>query len=144
MQSRGARSWWGGAFSPCPHWAQKSPQARRLALCLHDQLPRLWLLNFNEPQISFQPRVFKVSGDERKEAVLETDGFSFFPCVSVPGRATWSQGCGCRDTRGLALLRDLGPQLDISSLLMRGQQPPVELETLFPPCSLTFTPDLGR
>lgn len=88
MQSLGARSWWGGAFSPYPHWAQKSPQSCRLALCLHDQLPRLWLLNFNEPQISFQPRVFKVSGDERKEAVLETDGFSFFPCVSVPGRAT--------------------------------------------------------
>lgn len=39
----------GGVPSVSPRWAQKSPQARRLALCLHDQLPRLWLLNFNEP-----------------------------------------------------------------------------------------------
>ena len=144
MQPPGARSWCWGVPSVSPHWAQKSPQAHRLALCLHDQLPSPWLLNFNEPQLSFQPRVFKVSGDERKEAVLETDGFSFFPCVSVPGRGTWSQGCGCHDPGGLALFRDLGPQLDLSSLLMRDQQPPMELETLFPPCSLTFTPYLGR
>lgn len=57
-------------------------------LCaLHAQLPRLWLLNFNEPepQLSFQSRVFKVSGDERKEGVLETDGFYFFPCIPTPG-----------------------------------------------------------
>lgn len=73
----------------------EEPLVPRLALCLHTQLPRFWLLNFNELQLSFQPRVFKVSGGERKEGVLETDGFSFFLCISTPGWAPWNQGCGC-------------------------------------------------
>lgn len=114
-----------GGFSPCPSTlGLEEPSAPRLALFLHDQVPRLWLLNFNEPQLSFQPRVFKVSRDERKEAVLETDGFSFFPCVSMPGWATWSQGCGCHDPGGLVLFRVLGPELGRSGLFMRGQRPP--------------------
>lgn len=65
----------------------EEPSVPGLALYVHAHLPRLWLLNFNEPQLSFQPRVFKVSGDERKEGVLETDGFSFFscsPCLAGP------------------------------------------------------------
>lgn len=49
---------WGTVYSVSP-WASRSPQPPAW-------LPSLQPLNFNEPQLSFQPRVFKLSGDERK------------------------------------------------------------------------------
>lgn len=110
-----------GASSQCPLGPEEP--VCRLVLYVHAQLPGLWLLNFNEPQLSFWPRLFKVSGDERKEGVLETDGFSFFPSVSTPGGATWSPGCGRHDSRSLAVSRELGPRLGHSSLFLRDQRP---------------------
>lgn len=134
----GARAGWGNCLPVSPRWKRRRALRPAGWLCASTtSSPGSGFLNFTWPSSVSSRESLKFQ--EMREGGSPGDRWvSFLPCFSVPGEAAWSQSCGLQDPGGLALFRDLGPKLDLSSLLMRGQQPPMELETLFPPCSLTF------
>lgn len=76
---------WGRVYSVLP-WALRSPQPPAW-------LPSLQPLNFNEPQLSFQPRVFKLSGDERKgESWRQLGLLSSLAARAVGALGIWGLG----------------------------------------------------